>query len=294
MRTDALGCIATALGRVAAIAAFCLAALPAGANNTVGAWSTVRSWPLIAVHAVLMPDGRVLTYGTSATGQQTAIFIYDVWDPSQGLDAGHTTLPNMTAVDIFCSSQVVLPVGRPGLHRRRRQLDRLVHDEHRQQRQHRVRVRQQHADEDERHEPRALVLVLDHAAERRDLHPGRRRRHRPAGDPRHQRRVPPDVRREHQRVRLHVPAQLRRAGRPRLRLRQRRAHVLRQHLGDRRGDDGRHVQRSDRQRCERGDVPAGQDPAVRRQCPECARHRHHGRLARGRRRRSRSRRSVAS
>ncbi|HWN06591.1 MAG TPA: PA14 domain-containing protein [Steroidobacteraceae bacterium] len=108
---DAFGCIATALGRVAAVAAFFLAALPAGANNTVGAWSTVRSWPLIAVHAVLMPDGRVLTYGTSATGQQTAIFIYDVWDPSAGLDAGHTTLPNMTAVDIFCSSQVVLPSG---------------------------------------------------------------------------------------------------------------------------------------------------------------------------------------
>ena len=111
MRTDALGCIATALGRLASIVAICLTALPAGANNTVGAWSTVRSWPLIAVHAVLMPDGRVLTYGTSATGQQTAIFIYDVWDPSQGLDAGHTTLPNQTGVDIFCSSQVVLPSG---------------------------------------------------------------------------------------------------------------------------------------------------------------------------------------
>jgi YVTN family beta-propeller protein len=71
----------------------------------------VRPWPLIAVHAVLMPDGRVLTYGTSATGQQTAIFIYDVWDPAAGLDAGHTTLPNQTGVDIFCSSQVVLPAG---------------------------------------------------------------------------------------------------------------------------------------------------------------------------------------
>jgi YVTN family beta-propeller protein len=103
--------MATALSRLAAVAAFFLATLPAGANNTAGAWSTVRSWPLIAVHAVLMPDGRVLTYGTTASGQQTAIFIYDVWDPSQGLDAGHTTLPNQTGVDIFCSSQVVLPAG---------------------------------------------------------------------------------------------------------------------------------------------------------------------------------------
>jgi YVTN family beta-propeller protein len=111
VRTDALGRYATALGRLASIVAICLTVLPANANSTQGAWSTLRSWPLIAVHAVLMPDGRVLTYGTSATGQQTAIFIYDVWDPSQGLDAGHTTLPNQTGVDIFCSSQVVLPAG---------------------------------------------------------------------------------------------------------------------------------------------------------------------------------------
>ena len=111
MRTDAHGCIATALSRVVAAAAFLLAALPAGANNVSGAWSPVKPWPLIAVHAVLMPDGRVLTYGSTATGQQTAIFIYDVWDSAAGLDAGHTTLPNTTGTDIFCSSQVMLPSG---------------------------------------------------------------------------------------------------------------------------------------------------------------------------------------
>ncbi|HEX9707206.1 MAG TPA: PA14 domain-containing protein [Steroidobacteraceae bacterium] len=58
-----------------------------------------------------MPDGRVLSYGTTASGQQTAIFIYDVWDPSAGLDAGHLTLPNTSGTDIFCSSQVVVPQG---------------------------------------------------------------------------------------------------------------------------------------------------------------------------------------
>ena len=143
VRTDAHGCIATALSRVAAAAAFLLAALPAGANNVSGAWSPVKPWPLIAVHAVLMPDGRVLTYGSTATGQQTAIFIYDVWDSAAGLDAGHTTLPNTTGTDIFCSSQVMLPSGEPGLHRRRRQLDRHRDDEHRQQQQQPVQPRQQ-------------------------------------------------------------------------------------------------------------------------------------------------------
>ena len=76
-----------------------------------GMWSPVTNWPLIAVHAVLMPDGRVMSYGTTGAGQQTGYFIYDVWDPEGGLDAGHTTLPNGTSTDIFCSSQLVLPDG---------------------------------------------------------------------------------------------------------------------------------------------------------------------------------------
>jgi YVTN family beta-propeller protein len=85
--------------------------LPASANNLEGAWSPVKPWPLIAVHAVLMPDGRVLSYGTKASGQQTAIEIYDIWDPAGGLDGGHLTLPNTSLTDIFCSSQLVLPGG---------------------------------------------------------------------------------------------------------------------------------------------------------------------------------------
>ncbi len=91
-------------------AAFC-AAPKASANNVDGAWSPVTPWPLISVHAALMPDGRVLSYGTKANGQQTAIDIYDIWDPADGLAAGHTTLPNTSGTDIFCSSQLVLPAG---------------------------------------------------------------------------------------------------------------------------------------------------------------------------------------
>ena len=57
-------------------------AIPSDAN-VKGMWSPVYPWPLIAVHAVLMPDGRVMTYGTDATGKQTGYFIYDVWDISR-------------------------------------------------------------------------------------------------------------------------------------------------------------------------------------------------------------------
>ena len=83
----------------------------AQADNVVGKWlSPVEdNWPLIPIHAALTPDGRVLTYGTDGSGRQTAYFIYDVWDPVEGLSGGHITLDNMTLTDVFCSSQVVLP-----------------------------------------------------------------------------------------------------------------------------------------------------------------------------------------
>ena len=83
----------------------------ARADSVNGAWSAVASWPLIPIHAVLLPDKRVLTYGSTATGVQSGSFIYDVWDPASGISGGHMTLPNMTATDIFCSSQLVLPGG---------------------------------------------------------------------------------------------------------------------------------------------------------------------------------------
>ena len=96
---------------MAILATFVFAASPARADNVGGAWlsPTANNWPLIPLHAVLTPDGRVLTYGTDGVGTQGAYFIYDVWDPSAGLNGGHVTLQNMTLTDIFCSSQVVLP-----------------------------------------------------------------------------------------------------------------------------------------------------------------------------------------
>ena len=86
--------------------------IPADAS-VKGMWSSVYNWPLIAVHAVLLPDGRVLTYGSKADGTQGGSFIYDVWDSNAAPDAGHLTLPNGTGTDLFCSSQVVLPPSSP-------------------------------------------------------------------------------------------------------------------------------------------------------------------------------------
>jgi YVTN family beta-propeller protein len=82
--------------------------IPADANVN-GMWSPVYNWPIIAVHSVLLPDGRVLTYGSDTTGLQTGHANYDVWDSSGAPDANHMTLPNTSGTDIFCSSQVLLP-----------------------------------------------------------------------------------------------------------------------------------------------------------------------------------------
>ena len=77
--------------------------------NVKGMWSPVYDWPVIAVHSVLLPDGRVMTYGSDTTGLQTGHANYDVWDSTGAPNAGHLTLPNATGTDIFCSSQLVLP-----------------------------------------------------------------------------------------------------------------------------------------------------------------------------------------
>lgn len=75
-----------------------------------GSFGAVVNWPLIPIHAALLPDGRLLTYGTDGQGNQTGQFTYDVWDPSKGTGAdSHLTLPNTTGADTFCSGQIVLP-----------------------------------------------------------------------------------------------------------------------------------------------------------------------------------------
>jgi hypothetical protein len=76
-----------------------------------GVWSTVVNWPLMPIHAVLLADGRILTYGSDAAGKQTGYFIYDVWSPTQGMANGHLTLPNGTGTDTFCNAQLLLPQG---------------------------------------------------------------------------------------------------------------------------------------------------------------------------------------
>ena len=75
---------------LAKIAAACAFALPVAAQPQLdGVWSQVYNWPLIAVHAALTPDGRVLTYGTDGDGRRPATSSTTSGIRRQGLSGGH-------------------------------------------------------------------------------------------------------------------------------------------------------------------------------------------------------------
>jgi len=90
------------------------AQIPGGAPtaNVTGVFGPVVTWPIIPIHAVLLPDGRVMNYGTDASGAQGAQLIYDIWNPKLGTGSGaHLVLPNTTKTDIFCGSQSLMMSG---------------------------------------------------------------------------------------------------------------------------------------------------------------------------------------
>ncbi len=99
---------AAADGRKQALAVIPPTPIPADAGSR-GMWGPLYTWPLVSVHAVLMPDGRVMSYGSKADGTQTASFSVDLWDSAGTPDSGHMTIPNGTGTEIFCSSQLLLP-----------------------------------------------------------------------------------------------------------------------------------------------------------------------------------------
>ncbi len=77
----------------------------AGAGaGTDGYFDAAVAWPLVSLHAIVLPDGRVLNYGTNVNAANT--FVYDVWDPKLGnASTAHSVLQNTTTTDIFCSFQ---------------------------------------------------------------------------------------------------------------------------------------------------------------------------------------------
>lgn len=82
-------------------------------NKTAGAWTETVDWPVIAIHAALTPDGRVMTFGTDHNVENDYKFRYDVWDPTVGTGKeSHTLMPQVTDTFLFCAAQILLQDGR--------------------------------------------------------------------------------------------------------------------------------------------------------------------------------------
>ena len=72
-----------------------------------GQWSEVEPLGIIPIHAIVLPDGKVFSFGTTETGMQGAQFVYSLYDPKTGVEI---VLPNTNDTDIFCSNMSLDPV----------------------------------------------------------------------------------------------------------------------------------------------------------------------------------------
>lgn len=87
--------------------------IPADAA-TRGMWSATQPWPMNGLHAVLLPTGKVLTYGTPANAAQVQDGrTWDIWSPALGFgSASHQTRYDAGRVNSFCGAATWLDDGR--------------------------------------------------------------------------------------------------------------------------------------------------------------------------------------
>ncbi len=80
--------------------------VPPANAAVVGMWSPVFDWPINGLHSVLLPTGRVLTYGTPSGKPATQDGrTLDIWNPTLGfLPAAHNTDYDAQRTNSFCSS----------------------------------------------------------------------------------------------------------------------------------------------------------------------------------------------
>ena len=79
------------------------AAAHAPARDQVGAWAPPVAWPIVAVHASMLSNGKVVAWD----GFNAAVDSEQVWNPDTGAFE-----PAPSGVNLFCSGHVLLPDGR--------------------------------------------------------------------------------------------------------------------------------------------------------------------------------------
>ena len=70
-----------------------------------GAWAAPITWPVIAIHAALLPNGHVLTWGRSDREPS-------IWTPPATTGASGSFVSANETSDLFCGGQTFLPDGR--------------------------------------------------------------------------------------------------------------------------------------------------------------------------------------
>ncbi|MGY2051188.1 galactose oxidase-like domain-containing protein [Methylobacterium sp. JK268] len=80
-------------------------AIPDSAPQT-GMWSVTQPWPVNAILAAMMPNGKIATWGTpvNAPGTQDGR-TFDIWDPTRGFgNDSHTQLNGHVGANTFCGT----------------------------------------------------------------------------------------------------------------------------------------------------------------------------------------------
>jgi hypothetical protein len=68
--------------------------------------TTLYPWPIVGIHAALLPDGDILTYGADTMGMQGSNKQYDIYDPSTGV---HQVWADSLITNEFCSNEALDP-----------------------------------------------------------------------------------------------------------------------------------------------------------------------------------------
>ncbi len=97
-----------------------LAAAVVAPPNVVGKWSAVYDWPVVAIHASLLPNGKVLAYDSvpgqvgateTFTGPHTSTRV-TLWTPDEDRAGSHVSANDNLKANLFCSGHTTLPDGR--------------------------------------------------------------------------------------------------------------------------------------------------------------------------------------
>ena len=86
------------------------APIPTGPATTLGAWSAPVSLPIVTIHMLALPDGKVLAWSNPRTPPKDGRTPVRLWDPSAAqpvLEEAANPFANL-----YCSAHLLLPDGR--------------------------------------------------------------------------------------------------------------------------------------------------------------------------------------